>query len=103
MLGGSPSVALEPDRPPFQIDVAARRADLEAAGFVEVHGELIRSTAWLDAAQIRTLYATMAIVLRRPASERARVLEELDRLVVDRFGGRVERRFLTGAYLGRNP
>ena len=103
VLGGSPSVALESDRRPFQIDVPARRADLEAAGFVEVHGELIRSTACLDAARLRALYATMAIVLRRPADEQAQVLGELERLVEERFDGWVERPFLTGAYLGRKP
>ena len=101
-LGDSPTAAA-PGRLPFQIDVASRRADLEAAGFAGVRAELIRSAAWLDAAQVRALYATLAIVLRRPAAEQAAVLDRLEHLVADRFGGQVERRFLTAIYLGRNP
>jgi SAM-dependent methyltransferase len=102
VLEGSPTTA-EPGRLPFQIDMPARRADLEAAGFAGVRAELIRSAAWLDAAQVRALYATLAIVLRRPAAEQAAVLDELEHLVADQFGGRVERRFPTAVYLGRNP
>jgi hypothetical protein len=102
VLGGSPTTA-EPGRLPFQIDMAARLADLEVAGFTEVRAERISSAVRLTAAQVRALYATLAIVLRRPADEQAMVLDRLERLVAEWFGGQVERRFLTAIYLGRNP
>jgi SAM-dependent methyltransferase len=103
LLGGSPSSLLEPGRPPFQLDEIARRSDLQRAGFVDVESELIHSEADMDASQVRALYATMAIILRRPASERIRVLDALEALVREKYGGRVERFFVTALYTARNP
>jgi SAM-dependent methyltransferase len=101
VLGASGTVA--PDRPPFQIDEIARRADLRKAGFTDVESELIRSGLDMDAAQVRALYATMAIVLRRPQDEQVKVLDALEALVHRNHGGRVQRTFLTALYTARNP
>ncbi|HEV2372221.1 MAG TPA: class I SAM-dependent methyltransferase [Streptosporangiaceae bacterium] len=102
VLGGSPNYT-EPGRLPFQVDLPARQADLADAGFTEVQAELVHSAARLGAAQVRALYATLAIVLRRPAAEQAAALDGLEHLVAEEFGGHVERQFVTAVYLGRNP
>jgi hypothetical protein len=103
LLGDSPSSIGEPGRVPFQLDQIARRSDLQRAGFVDVNGELIRSDAEMDASQLRALYATMAIVLRRPPSEQNDVLDALEVLVRDGYGGRVKRSFVTALYTAQNP
>jgi SAM-dependent methyltransferase len=103
VLGASPSSIMDPGRPQFQIDEAARRSELQQAGFVDVASELIASQAQFDAARVRALYASMAIVLRRPPDEQTRVLDTLEALVADEFAGTVERHFLTALYTARNP
>jgi SAM-dependent methyltransferase len=102
LLGGSPSSILEPERPPFQLDEIARRSDLQRAGFVDVESELVHSEADMDASQLRALYATMAIILRCPPIEQTRVLDALEMLVSDKYGGRVKRSFVTALYTARN-
>lgn len=103
LLGGSASSILEPDRAPFQLDEIARRADLQRAGFVDIDSELIHSEVDMDAARVRALYATMAIILRRPAREQTRVLDALEELVREEYRGRVKRSFVTALYTARNP
>ena len=103
VLGGSPSAVLEPGQLPFQVDVRGRCGELSSAGLIDVRGELIRSHAVLDAEQVQRLYATFAIVLRRPPAQQAQILSDLKGLVVRRFGGKVERHFVTAIYVGRNP
>jgi SAM-dependent methyltransferase len=103
ILGGSPSLG-EPNRPlPFQMDVDSRTSDLVGAGFVDVQGRFVRKTYRLSAEQVTNLHSTMAIVLRKPEPEQATVLNEIMQLVLDRFGGQVERTFLTAIYQGRKP
>jgi SAM-dependent methyltransferase len=99
----SPGTMAGSGRLPFQIDEVARRSYLADAGFVDVQSELIRSTVVMDASQIRALYATMAIILRRPAGEQMALLDAIEELVGEEFGGRVERKFVTGLYTARNP
>lgn len=48
--------------------------------------ELIKAPEVLTAAQVRRLYATLAIVLRRPKTEQARVLNRLEQLIHERIG-----------------
>ncbi|MDP9334493.1 MAG: class I SAM-dependent methyltransferase [Actinomycetota bacterium] len=103
LLGGSPSSILEPAQRPFQIDEVKRRSDLRNAGFADVESELIRSELDMDATQVRALYATMAIVLRRPQHEQRQALDAIEALVHRNYGGRVTRTFLTALYTARNP
>jgi SAM-dependent methyltransferase len=103
ILGGSPSLPADSETIPFQMDAASRIADLANAGFVDVRAQFIRWTYRLRAEQVRALYATMAIVLRRPAVDQAEVPDAIERLVLDQFGGQVERTFLTTLYQGRKP
>lgn len=103
VLGVAPVSTAEPGRPPFQIDEIARRSDLHRAGFVEVTSELIRTNITMNAGQVRALYATLAVVLRRTPPEQARILDTFDTIVRDDFGGRLDRTFLTALYTARNP
>ncbi len=100
---GPPLSIVDPGRPPFQIDVDARCADLHDAGFVEIRSDIIRTDFTFDAAAIRALYATMAIVLHRSKQEQARVLDELQALVDHDFGGLVTRHFVTALYTAQAP
>jgi SAM-dependent methyltransferase len=94
----------EPGRPPFQLDYEHRKRDLVRWAAVEdVTSTLVPWTHLLTAAQARALYASMATVIRRPASEQQELLDEVERLATETFGGRVERRFVTALYLGRRP
>jgi hypothetical protein len=45
----------------------------------------------------------MATVIRRPRSERQALLDRVEALADDAFGGRVERNFVTALYTGRRP
>lgn len=103
VLGGSPTIPPGGGPVPFQLDVAARTAEMAAAGLADVGAEVIRSRHVLTAAQVRSLYATLAIVLRRPGPERAQLLDRLEDLVHRQFGGSVERSFPTAVYRGRKP
>ncbi|MDP9332321.1 MAG: class I SAM-dependent methyltransferase [Actinomycetota bacterium] len=102
VLGVSPPI-IEPGRPPFQIDETARCAGLRDAGFVNVQSELIRTEQDFDAGAVRALYATMAVVLRRPAHEQTCALDALEALVQRDFGGHVTRPFLTVMYTAQRP
>jgi hypothetical protein len=102
LLGASPSGA-EPGRHPFQLDERARLGELRRAGFVDATSEILRSQHRLDADQAVALYSTMAIVLRRPAHERTRLLHALRTMVADQFGGDVVRTYVTALYTARNP
>lgn len=103
ILAGSPSRLEGPEAVPFQMDTKSRMADLESVGFMEVRAQFIRTTYRLSAEQIKNLYATMAVVLRRPKSDQLRLLDAIEQLVVDRFGGQVNRTFVTTLYRGRRP
>jgi SAM-dependent methyltransferase len=100
--GGFPGAPTSAGDPPFQLDTAARSAELADAGFLAVESEVIRSAVVLDAASARALYASMAIVLRLPPEEQADVLNAVEATVDDRFGGRLERQMVTAMYTARN-
>ncbi len=94
----------EPHRPPFQVDEEHRLRDLARwAGLVDLEAELLRSAAVLDSGQARALYASMATVLRRPEAEQRRILDAIEELASERFGGTVQRRFVTALYTGHRP
>jgi SAM-dependent methyltransferase len=94
----------EPGRPPFQLDHEYRERDLaEWAELDEVASTLVRWTCVLTSSQARALYASMATVIRRPITEQVELLDGLERLATETFGGRVERNFVTALYTGRRP
>jgi hypothetical protein len=94
----------EAGRPPFQLDTEHRERDLSHwAGLIDVQSELFHWPCALDPNQARALYASMATVLRRPRAEQQRLLDAIEQLAADRFGGDVERRFVSALYTGRRP
>jgi SAM-dependent methyltransferase len=94
----------DPANPPaarfgaLELDVDARTADLRLAGLDDVRAHIIRSTVTLDARQMRDLWATTAVVLRRDTHERQMVLDAIERLVERSFGGTVTKTLVTGVY-----
>ncbi|HTU37642.1 MAG TPA: class I SAM-dependent methyltransferase [Acidimicrobiales bacterium] len=105
ILGSSNRFAFEEQgRPPFQLDAERRLQSLRTwGGFVDVESQVIRTKMELDAAQVRALYASVATVLRLAPEKQTSVLDGLEALVRDTFGGRVERTFVTALYTGRRP
>lgn len=94
----------EADRPPFQLDVEHRLRDLgQWGGFEDVQSEIIKTPAVLDAGQVRALYASVATVLRLEPDQQRTVLNALEALARESFGGRIERTFVTALYTGRRP
>jgi SAM-dependent methyltransferase len=92
----------DPDRPPFQLDTEQRLGDLSRwGGLVDAEAEIIKTPTELDADQVRALYASVATVLRLAPAERTTMLDGLEALVRDRFGGTIERVFVTALYTAR--
>jgi SAM-dependent methyltransferase len=102
VLGQSQSI-IDPGPNSLQIETDSRCADLREAGFVEVRSEIMRTVHTFDSTAIRALYATMAIVLRRPESERAGMLDALQALVERDFDDLVTRTFVTAMYTAQAP
>jgi SAM-dependent methyltransferase len=86
----------------YQLDVEARRADLQLAGLEQARAHIIRTIVTLDALQMRDLWATTAVVLRRDAQGRRAVLDSIKRLVEQSFDGAVTRTFVTAMYTATN-
>jgi SAM-dependent methyltransferase len=103
LLGLSPIAVREPGPAPFHLDEAARLPGLRDAGFLDVENEVIRSDVTMSAAQVRALYASMTVILCRPPKERAGLLDAIEQIVRDEFGGQADRHFITVLYTARNP
>ena len=88
---------------PSPFDQTSRRAELSAAGFVDIDSELLRDTIELDPLKARALYASMTVILRRTAEQRPAVLDAIEAAVRDRFGGCVQRQTVGVIYTARNP
>jgi SAM-dependent methyltransferase len=87
---------------PFALDSAARTSDLERLGsFEHIEHETIRWTLELDPAAVRRLYSTFSPIARLPDRQRVRVLDAIERIASEDFGGRVERRIVTPIYTAR--
>jgi SAM-dependent methyltransferase len=102
VLGPSQSI-VDSGPTSLQIETDARCATLRQAGFVGVRSEILRSVHTFDSTTIHALYATMAIVLRRPEPEQARVLDALQALVERDFDNLVTRTFVTTLYTAQAP
>jgi SAM-dependent methyltransferase len=105
MLGPATRGAFDEDgRPPFQLDREHRVRDLSVwGGMVDLTAEVVPMSLVLSTERARALYGSMATVLRRPGDEQDRLLDAIERLAEGRFGGAVERRFVTAMYTGRRP
>jgi SAM-dependent methyltransferase len=103
LLGVSSTFATPTGGLPFPLDEKGRLPELHQAGFLDVESEIIRSEVTMDAADVRALYASMTLILGRPPGEQAQLLDAIQAIVGDEFGGKVERHFVTGLFTGRNP
>lgn len=91
------------ERTPFALDVAARTAELRAAGFEPVHSEILRWDMILDADRTCALYATFSQVALLCDEERRRFLRGLRNVILEEFEGSVRRSFLTAFYRAQRP
>lgn len=96
---GNPSVSILP----YALDVDARMAELQSAGLAETVHEVISWTGRHDPMSIRSLFASFSPWLGLPLERRLPLLDEVERLAQDDFGGVVERPYLTVVYVGRTP
>jgi SAM-dependent methyltransferase len=84
------------------LDIAARTAEIEATGaFEDLTVEVMRWELVSTPEEIRALYATFSPVTRLPAPAQADVLDELERIAREEFGGRVWRPMMTIIYTAR--
>jgi SAM-dependent methyltransferase len=103
-LLGPPLVSVtDPGHLQLLMDEAARLPSLRQAGFLDVESELIRSEVTLNAVQVRALYTSMTIILRRSPSEQPLLLDSIEGIVRDQFGGHVDLHFVTGLATARHP
>ncbi len=93
-IGGNPVFALEFD---------VRAAQLAAAGFGSVEHEVIRWVHRFSPETMRSLYATFSNVTRLPPPDRDALLDEIERVARDEFGGIVDRPLITAIYTARKP
>ena len=105
LLGPSTRGAFdEPGRPAFQLDDEHRRRDLAVwAHAHDVDSRVVSWTCVLTPTQARSLYASMATVIRRPLTEQQTLLDQIEMLAFETFGGRAERNFVTALYTGHTP
>jgi hypothetical protein len=66
-----------------------------------VQYEMISWTGRHTAAELRALFSSFSPCLALPPADRAAVLDALEQLAADTFGGVVERPYLTAIYLAQ--
>lgn len=87
---------------PYALDAAARAGEIDATGaFGPVQRETVAWTGRHTAPELRTLFASFSPCLALPPEQRTAVLDAIERLAADEFGGVVERPYLTALYLAR--
>jgi SAM-dependent methyltransferase len=101
-LDSSPTKG-EEARPAYALDREARLDALGASGFIAVENELVRWNAEWDAAGIRALYGSFSPILRLEPSRKDEILDEIERIAEQDFGGRVSRALTTSLYTARKP
>ena len=100
LLDVFPGVAFEAGPRPYALDAGARTAEIDATGrFGPVHHEVIPWSGRHTAAELRALFASYSPCLALAPAERAAVLDAIEALATDTFGGLVERPYLTLTYL----
>jgi hypothetical protein len=85
--------------PPYALDAEARIAEIEQCGhFGPAYHETIAWTGRHSTAEIRALFASYSPWLALPPGRRVRVLDALEQVAEDDFGGIVERPYVTSIY-----
>lgn len=99
---GRPTANAERPNLHFSLDADARLADLRATGAFElVDHEIFPWPARFTPTQVRALYSTFPNVSGLPEPRRTEILDALESVAVNVFGGLVERIFYTAIYLAR--
>lgn len=97
-----PGVAFESGPRPYALDVTARTAEIDATGrFGPVHHEVIPWTGRHTPAELRALFGSYSPCLALAPDERGAVLDAIEELAGNTFGGLVERPYLTLMYLAQ--
>ena len=96
----SPSTPFPPGNP---LDAEVHLSRLRDAGFVDVEHHAIRWTGRHTAAEIRDLFGTFSNVISLADADREELLDQIEGIASARFGGVVERPYVTAIYLGRRP
>jgi SAM-dependent methyltransferase len=90
------------DRPSHALDVDARLAEFNATGdFEEIAYEMIPWTLTRDPAGVRALFATFSEITCLRPDERDPLLDRLQRVAAEQFGGKVEKPMVTAIYSAR--
>jgi SAM-dependent methyltransferase len=90
------------DAHPYALDTDARTAEIDRTGaFGPVRRETVSWTGRHTAREIRTLFASFSPWLALDPEPREAVLDDLEALAHDLFGGVVERPYLTPVYLAQ--
>jgi SAM-dependent methyltransferase len=100
LVGGFPS---SPGAAGFGRDPDAAKAALAAAGFEDMQVEVVPWTHEWDAAGIRALFGSFSPILLLDDAERTRVLDAIERVAAEEFGGRVEKPMRTVLFTARKP
>jgi SAM-dependent methyltransferase len=86
----------------YVLDVAARIADIDRVGlYGPVHQETLRWEGHHSPAEIRRLYSTFSTWLALPERQRSELLDDVEQLARDEFGGVVTRPYQTVVYLAQ--
>lgn len=101
-LARSPSQA-GAGRRAYAFDSDARRDALSRAGFVGLHHETVPWRAAWDSTGARHLYASFSPIRRLDPARREPLLDEVQRIAEQDFGGRVERTVTTSIFVARKP
>ena len=86
----------------YAVDVAARIAEIDSVGlYGPVHCETVRWEGHHSPAEIRRLYSTFSTWLALPEQQRSELLDDVEHLAREEFGGVVTRPYQTLVYLAQ--
>lgn len=90
-----------PEQRHYSLWTDDRLAELRAAGFVHAEHQMHEMTRRMTAADMRALYATFSMIRRMEPALRARVLDGIETIGEQGFGGMIERRFRVPLFIAR--
>jgi SAM-dependent methyltransferase len=102
LLETFPGAAFQAGPRPYALDVEERIGEFAASGrFGAVRYEIVSWTGRHSPAELRAMFASFSPCLALPPADRTAVLDALEHLATDTFGGVVERPYLTPIYLAQ--
>ena len=102
LLETFPGAAFQAGPRPYALDVDDRIGEIAATGrFGAVRYEIVSWTGRHSPAEMRAMFASFSPCLALPPADRSAVLDAIEHLATDTFGGLVERPYLTPIYLAQ--